>query len=224
MFLTFAIALFILCMKPGPDMAAVISRALNDGFGAASALIFGTITAELIYLWAVSYGFFIFADHIDLMQLVFQSIGAALFIYLGVKGFFNLDSGIIKQQKQKEAALAEYAEDIRDYIHIESRPQSSKIANFTTGLMVCLGNPIIMLFYATAYPAMIDLTDYKIFVIYICSLLVIFCNGGPLFVIAYMAGKMRHLLKNEKTVRIINSATSLIFVIIGLIIGFSAIF
>lgn len=223
MFLTFAVALFILCIKPGPDMAAVISRALNDGFSAAAALIMGTIIAELIYLWTVSYSFFVFTDHIDLIQLIFQGVGAVLFIYLGAKGFFSLDSGIIKQRQQKEAELEQYAEDIRDYIHLEDRPQSSKIANFTTGLMVCLGNPIIILFYATAYPAMIDLTDYKTFVVYICSLLVILCNGGPLFVIAYMAGKMRHLLKNKRAVRIINSTTSTIFVIIGIIIGFSAI-
>ncbi|HCK33515.1 MAG: hypothetical protein CMH32_07980 [Micavibrio sp.] len=222
MFSAFAIALFVLCMKPGPDMAAVISRSLSDGFGAAAALIMGTVVAELIYLWLVSYGYFAFADHIDLIQFIFQSIGATLFAYLGIKGLLNLNSGLLKQQKEKQVEKEALPKDIQGLVHYEHKT-TSVFANFMTGLTVCLGNPIIMLFYATAYPAMVDLSEYKYFVVYICSFLVFVFNGGPLFVIALIAGYMRNYLKNPQIIKTINLITSLIFIGLSITIGLSII-
>lgn len=226
MFITFAMALFILCMKPGPDMAAVIGRAMSDGFGSASCLIMGTITAELIYLWIVSYGFFILEDRLDLIQLVFQGIGALLFLYLGIKGLSNPNSGMIsKQEKEIQEQFAVYDKSIHEFIHVEAKSTAACLPNFMTGLMVCLGNPIIILFYLSAYPAIIDIThDFKPLVVYICSFLVIIFNGGPLFVIAALAGASRKLLKNEALVKGVNLVTSFIFIGIACLIVWDLIF
>lgn len=201
--LSFAMALLILFSKPGPDMIGITSRALRDGFYPAASMASGIVVAQWIYISVFTLGLQVLLPYMDFLQILFQSIGAALFIYLGVRGFANLDAGQWEQHKKKSRNAS-----IRD--------------NFLTGLMICLGNPIIILFYVSLYPGMIDLSEAPIEKALIACLLVLIFNGGPSYFIAWMAGRVRNTLKNPNVVRWLNIVTSSIMILIGFFVGLSA--
>lgn len=195
-------AFFLLFIKPGPDVIALVSRSLADGFKAGAALKCGNLLGHFTFIAFVALSYTIPTDIRIFMEIFFKSLGAALFIYMGFKGLSDLGSGQWKMRGESTPFLLE---------------------NFWSGLTISLGNPITFFFYVSILPTFINMATFSFNTyLYVCMIVVLF-NGGPAFLVAAMASKTKNLLKNKDTVLKINLVTSILFILLGLFIGSTAI-
>lgn len=192
----------VLFTKPGPDMIALVSRSLANGFKPAMALLAGTVVAQWVYIGFVFFSYSLSQDIILFIEILFKTIGAALFIYMGCKGLQHLESGLWQKRSNSKPFILE---------------------NFWSGLSICLGNPLIFFFYTALLPTFLNMATFSIYnLIYACIMVAVF-NGGPGVVVALMASRVRNILKNPGTLKNINLITSCLFILLGLFIGATAI-
>lgn len=195
-------AILLLYLKPGPDLIALISKSISDGPRAGIVLYFGGITAQCIYAGFAAFSYSFSPDIVLFLEILFKSLGAAMFIYMGIKGLQNLQSGKWKRVKVEKSELLE---------------------NYFTGLAIAMGNPIVFFFYTALLPTFINMAFFTIWhFIYVCVMILIF-NFGPAIITALLAGRVKEVLKDSDTLIKINFITSCLFILLGLFIGATAI-
>lgn len=198
------ISVAALSFKPGPGMAAIVTRSLRDGFWPAFCLSMGCTTIEMFYFLVAVFSFSIIDQIIGQIEIVLKIIGSSYLIYLGVKGLRNY-------KKQLE-------------VKANGKPsRKTLIESYMSGMAVTMGNPLVILFYAGVVPVIMDLSDLNFYAVLV-SLLIIF---GVHFVLLTMqcllAAQFRQFLTAPKAVQVVNIVMSSVMIAIGLYIAASLI-
>ncbi len=192
-YLTFAIAMMIYVVTPGPGVMAVIARALADGMAATIPHIMGIITGNMIYLLSSIYGLAWVAEQMGETFLVIKVLGGTYLVYLGIRLW----------RSNGEIAT------------LQDRRPKTVVATFFTGLMITASNPKAILFYLAILPAVIDIGTMNlqslIPVMIINSLVLIFILG----VYSAIASKVRQLFTNSKAMRKLNKGAGSIMITAG---------
>jgi len=136
--LAFAAALAVAVAIPGPGIFAVVSCALGRGLREALALIVGIIIGDLLYFTLAVLGLAALARSMGDFFVVIKLAGAAYLVWLGVK--------LWRQPPVVMSAAGEIAGQPRGF-------QRSLLG----GLMVTLGNPKTIAFYAGLLPTFVNL-------------------------------------------------------------------
>ncbi len=201
--LTLALAIALLTAKPGPGMLAIISRALTDGFASGFALALGIVTIQVVFFIVAALGFAMIEQHMLFISILLKSLGAAYLIYLGVKGLLNVESGLWKgpQGTGRTLTLSE---------------------NYMAGTAITLGNPFVILFYAAIIPSIMNLQALRWDDLVIAAAIIAGTNLSLLSLECLLADKAGSLLKNPPLVRRVNIGVSVVFIVIGLFLGLSA--
>lgn len=186
---TYAAALFVAALIPGPGITALVARALGQGFRTSYPMAFGLILGDLFYLTAVILGLAWIAQSFGLVFMAIKYLGAAYLAFLAWK-LWNTGMQI---------AVSE-----------ERRPLDA-LKCFLSGVTLTLGNPKAMLFYIGIVPVLLDLSkidleDYLILA-GTTSLVLIMVT------IPYMmlAGKARDWLAKPEKMRMLNR-TAAVFI------------
>ncbi len=195
----YAAGLLALFLTPGPVWLALLARALSGGFGSAWPLALGVVVGDVLWpllailgvSWAVSiYGGFLTALK-WLACLVFLGMGAT----------------ILRHRNDPVARDGRL-----------TRP--GRLAGFTAGLAVILGNPKAILFYAGMLPGFFDLRALTgADIAAICSL----SAGVPLLgnlLLSAGVGRMRRFLSSPRAVRRTNIAAGCLLLAVGAAIPF----
>lgn len=201
--LTLALAIALLTLKPGPGMLAIISRSLTDGFKSGFALALGIVTIQVVFFTVAAFGFAMIEQHMLFISILLKSLGAAYLIYLGVKGLLNVESGLWKGPQGGGKTL--------------SLPE-----NYMAGTAITLGNPFVILFYAAIIPSILNLEKLHWNDLVIAASIIAVTNLSLLSLEALLAEKAGTLLKNLTVVRRVNIGVSVLFILIGLFLGLSA--
>lgn len=90
----FAISIILLYVKPGPNQAMKITRALNDGFLPAWYFTMGATTTVAFYFVIASIGATMAQLILDSVGFYFKIIGGLFLLYLGYKGLSNIEKGV----------------------------------------------------------------------------------------------------------------------------------
>jgi len=122
---------------PGPGIVAIVARALGGGFRSALPAIAGTAVGDFVLMTLSVLGLALIARMMGSLFLVVKLAGAAYLVYLAYK-YWTARTG----------ALAE-------------APQVSASRGFTAQLMVTLGNPKSITFFAALLPAVVDLHSLR---------------------------------------------------------------
>lgn len=130
--LTFTIGMVILSATPGPGVFASVSKAVGENFKASLFFISGLVLGDIIFLILALIGMSAIATLLGEFFFVIKLIGGCYLIYLGIK-MFNSKNNFISETKKTT--------------------KGSK--NFLAGLLVTLGNPKAILFYASVVPTII---------------------------------------------------------------------
>ncbi|MBJ3763150.1 LysE family translocator [Maribius pontilimi] len=193
----YAAGLFALFLTPGPVWVALLARALSGGFHAAWPLALGVVVGDVLWPLAAILG-----------------VGWAVSVYGGFLGvlkwvaclvFLGMGAAILRHRD------ADIGRDSR-----LTRPGMG--AGFVAGLVVILGNPKAILFYAGMLPGFFDLgglTGWDIAVI--CGL----SAGVPLLgnlVLALSVARVRRLLASPTAVRRTNTVAGILLICVGLAI------
>jgi threonine/homoserine/homoserine lactone efflux protein len=198
-FLSFTFALFILAIKPGPGIFTFVVQTMRHGLWNGYGYALGLVTGESAYFLLAAGGFALIPDLQLFLQILCQSIGAVLLIWLGIKGLQDSTSDIQPADHDKKA--------------------KGFIAGYLIGLMITLGNPLAMIFYLSFVPAFFGnfIGHPELFLIGIGAIALV--NIPLYFTAGWALMRFGNFMKNPTLVRRMNIASSLLMIGLGLFIG-----
>ncbi|MGB7432771.1 MAG: LysE family translocator [Ahrensia sp.] len=181
-FVTYAVALSIAAVIPGPGIIALVARALGSGFRPTMPMLLGIIAGDVVYLGAAIVGLAWIATQFAVVFTVLKYAGAAYLFYMAW-GFWR--SGITAET-------------------IQARKAQGGWASFTAGLLVTLGNPKAIIFYMALLPNLFDLAlirpaDFAILIVLTTIVLLV-----TLTPYVALAGRARQLLQTPKALLVMN--------------------
>ena len=183
---TYALALFVVALIPGPGITALVARALGTSFPESLAMAVGISLGDIVFLTAVVLGLSVVAQTFGFVFLVIKYAGAA---YLAWMAYKIWTSGIVRTD-------------------VAASRRASLWQAMLSGLMVTLGNPKAMLFYLALVPTLIDITritftDYLVLVA--VSVAVLLVVTVPYIM---LATKARDLLRHPSALKRLNKASA----------------
>jgi len=198
--LTFAIAVGALAIKPGAGMMMVMSRSIAGGWPACLAFVSGFCVVSLLFLGFVVLGYRFVAVDMTFISILIKSLAAVYLIFMGIKGLQTAQDELILQKTKVEG--------IWD--------------NFSSSVMLTLSNPLTIVFYAGILPTVLDVQSMTTYEIAIIAMVII--AVGFAVAIAYCAPLILFRYKFEqKSLKGLKIFSSLILILVGLYIGFTAI-
>jgi threonine/homoserine/homoserine lactone efflux protein len=200
--LLLAIAISLLCFKPGPGMMTIISRALNSGFLPAFFMVLGIVTIEALYFVLSITSYSIIEAHADLISNTTKSFAVVYLLFLGIKGLSNakLKGNEVTANVGKKAQLAE---------------------NFTAGAIVTACNPYVILFYAAVVPGILDVTNMTMSDHMTAITAITLINLVLLSSQALLASHIKGLFKKPELIIRINQFSSICFIGIALFMTYT---
>jgi len=102
---SFAIAIFVLAVTPGPGVFAVISRSLASGFKTTLLMVAGCVTGDIIFLLFAIMGMSVIAQTMGTLFLLVKIAGAAYLIFLGIKIWISKPVPVSRQQINGKKAV-----------------------------------------------------------------------------------------------------------------------
>jgi threonine/homoserine/homoserine lactone efflux protein len=198
--LAFAAALAIAVAIPGPGILAVVSCALGRGLREALALIMGVIIGDLVYFTLAVLGMAALARSMGEFFIVIKLAGAAYLIWLGIKLW-----------RQAPTALSSPGTAVT--------PPLGFRRSMLGGLIVTLGNPKSIAFYAGLLPTFVDLQKLSAGDALAMSLIVVLVVGAIPAAYAAVAAGSRRFLNQPSRLRIINRAAGTMMIGTGVAVA-----
>ncbi|MCF8062041.1 MAG: LysE family translocator [Deltaproteobacteria bacterium] len=194
-YLALAGALLVFSAAPGPCVIALTARSLSAPLPSAMLMASGMMLGDLVYASAALLGVAAVGQALGEFCYVIRIAGAVYLIVLGVRAWIHRP------------------EAVRD-IPPPSRTRGSR--DLASGLMLCLGNPKVILFYAGFLPAFIDLTLLEpldgLGVLATVALVV----GGVLLANAVLASRVRRWFTSRRSMRILHRGSGTVMIGAGL--------
>lgn len=193
----YAGALVLLFITPGPVWLALIARAVSGGFSAAWPLAFGVIVGDVVWVLAALLGVSWLVQEIDGAMTLMRWVACAIFLWIGIS--------LIRDPAGPEQN--------------RRLMRSGRLAGFTAGAAVAVGNPKSVLFYVGVLPGFFDLTRIgppDIAVIVAMSALIPLAGN---LCLALFVDRMRRFLTDGRAVRRLNIGSGLLLMGVGLAIA-----
>jgi threonine/homoserine/homoserine lactone efflux protein len=134
-YLTYASALAIAAVIPGPGVAALVGQALGQGLRAALWFLIGITLGDVAYLTIAVLGLAALTSVFAGALVVIKAAGGAYLVFLGYR-FWTSQSGLIAVQRATRA---------------------SDLKTLSSGFALTMGNPKTIVFYLALLPAVMDL-------------------------------------------------------------------
>lgn len=198
-FLVYAGAMAVLFLTPGPVWVALTARALSNGFHGAWPLALGVAVGDAVWPLLAIFGLGWFASACGDLLVMLKWVACLIFLVMGVL--------LLRQGPQTLSA--------------DNRLMRPGVwSGFTAGLLVILGNPKAILFYAGMLPGFFDLqnlTGWDIAGIVGISMVVPMLGN---LILGLFVGRVRRLLSSPGSLRRINTLSGCLLIGVGLLIPF----
>ncbi|MEO0543049.1 MAG: LysE family translocator [Pseudomonadota bacterium] len=181
-FATYALALAVAAVIPGPGVIALVANALGAGFRHTLPMLLGLTLGDVVYLAAAVLGLAYLANTFGAAFVVIKYCGAA---YLAWMAYKMWRAGITEKT-------------------VEANAGRNGFATFGAGLFVTLGNPKTIVFYLALLPNLMDLsavTPIDFAVLIALTFAVLMVTMTPYIL---LAGKARSLLQTPRSLRLMN--------------------
>ena len=132
---TFAAALFVAALAPGPGIAAIVGRVLVRGRKGAMAMCMGMMLGDVVWLSMAVFGLAVIAHSFASIFVAVRYAGAAYLLYLAWR-MWTAPAGSL---------------------HLPAPAGERAGRLFLGGLAVTLGNPKTIVFYLALMPNLFDL-------------------------------------------------------------------
>lgn len=194
--LALSAALLVLAATPGPGVFAALARALASGMGPALAVIAGIILGDLAYLLLAIYGLTALATGLGDMFIVVRIAGGLYLIWLG----YRL-----------------WTAPPRPLDAVE--PNRRRGRDTLSGLVITLGNPKVILFYAGFLPTFIDPAALSTLDTTLVAGTVVLVIGGTLITYCALAARARRLLRSPEALRRLNRGAGAMMIGAGAVVA-----
>ncbi len=192
---SFAIAIFVLAVTPGPGVFAIISRSLASGFKTTLLMIAGCVTGDIIFLLFAIMGMSVIAQTMGTLFLLVKIVGAAYLIFLGIKIWVSKPVPAHLQQINGKKAIG--------------------YGNYLSGLGITLANPKVILFYCGFLPTFMDLPSMTGFDIIIVTMVLAMVLSVVLISYAYLASSARLFFSSPRSVKWLNRTAGTVMISAG---------
>ena len=172
---------------PGPDIVAILARALSHGFKNTLALISGILFGHALWTVAAALGLVVLVQTLGSAFVVIKFAAAIYLIYLA----WNL------WNSHTEATLSS-ADNSND-----------RRSGFISGLLISLSNPKAMIFFGTVMPTVLPIANLTVLQL----VFVLFLSTTTMFIVfgawAAVASRARIALQNASSRRALNRGSAL---------------
>lgn len=189
------VVMAVLALVPSTSVALVIARSSTAGFLNGGAAAAGIVVGDLIFVFLAVMGMAVIAEMMGSLFLVLRYLAGAYLIWFGIS--------LLKLKSTVKLADS-------------GRSVSTLSASFLSGLLLTLGDVKAVFFYASLFPAFVDLTTIKTLDIAIIIVLTIVAVGGIKLGYAYSARKLVSFARGSKSERAVKVTAG------GLMIGAGA--
>ncbi|RAU19509.1 LysE family translocator [Nitrincola tibetensis] len=172
----------MLALVPSTSVALVVARSSTAGFLNGAAVSVGIVLGDLVFVFLAIFGMTALAEVMGGFFLILRYIAGAYLIWFGIS--------LLRSKARVQVPAG--------------RSVSSLSASFLTGLIITLGDVKAILFYASLFPAFVDLATLKTSDVIVISLLTVMAVGGVKLFYAYSASKIVSLpsvLKSQHKVQ-----------------------
>jgi threonine/homoserine/homoserine lactone efflux protein len=190
--LAFLFGMIILSATPEPGVFASVSTALSKGFKSSLLFIGGLVIGDIIFFMLAIIGMTAISKMMGQFFFIVKLIGGLYLVYMGFE--------IIRHRK--------------DEIVIKN-DKSARYKTMLSGLLVTLGNPKAILFYASIVPTIIDITIINPYEI----MAIIFMISAISFIVVgfycYLAVMSKSILLKKEYQRRVNISSGVIMITAG---------
>lgn len=201
------IALFLgvmaLAAKPGPGMVTVATKALSEGLLSVLSFMVGTNLVKILFFLVVVFGFHYLEQQILFLSILIKALAATYLIWTGIQGLQNFSISLPDNTKKIEA--------------------QGFLKNFTLGFVMTLSNPFDILFFAGVLPSIIGGVTIDSFDLILASLFVIILADSIVALSYAVPLALSRRFFNYEIFRKLNLISSVVIIVIGLYIGYTAI-
>ena len=197
-YLVFLVAFAASAAAPGPEIAALVARALAGGMLASLPLALGIVLGKLLMLTAAIVGLAALVDLLGPLFAVLKYAGAAYLIWLGVRRWRGAG---------RAPALSGGAEPVRLGVDVG------------LGLAMTLSNPIAILFYLALLPGVVDIAGMTLNGYAMFCLIVVGVMAAVTIVYGIMAEAVRKVFSSPGSKAGLDRATGAMLVGAGTLIA-----
>ena len=193
----YAGALAILFLTPGPVWVGLIARSLSGGFHAAWPLALGVVVGDVMWsllaIFGITWVLSVYGGFLEALKWV----AAIMFVVMGALVIRSADKQIDTDSRLTRPGMW---------------------AGFVAGLVVILGNPKAILFYAGMLPGFFDLTRLTALdIVIIATLSMVIPLIGNL-AMALFIDRARRLMQRPAALRRMNITAGVLLICVGLVI------
>ena len=188
------LATFIFAITPGPCTMAVLATSSTRGVIAALYFIVGGVLGDLIYLSVAIFSLGVLFGYVEPLIFYVKIIGGVYLIYLGYRCF-----------------VAQVASATVDY-------PGSGIRQFSAGLLVCISNPKVIIFYLSFLPLFVDLGSLNLASGVELMLVIGLTVTSALLLITFMGNQLRKLMSSPHSLRWLNRCSGVMLIGVGLVV------
>lgn len=160
-------AMATLALVPGTSVALVVATSSVTGVSRGIAVTAGIVLGDLVFVFLAILGMASLAELMGGLFMVVRYVAGVYLVWLGVSVIRSRPSSSPK---------------------VPVKPAPTLLASFLSGLLVTLGDVKAIFFYASLFPAFIDLTAVGASDIVIICVLTIVAVGGVKLGYVYFAG------------------------------------
>jgi threonine/homoserine/homoserine lactone efflux protein len=196
--ITFSLAMLILAATPGPGVFASVSQSLSSGFRSSFNVIAGIVAGDILFLLLAIFGLSAIARMLGDLFFIIKICGGAYLIWLGWKMW--------------------RADPTASDLNLKNGTRTG-YQRFLGGLLITLGNPKVILFYAGFLPTFVDLTCLKFADIILIITLIAVILTGVMSVYSYSAARARRMFTSTRAIRNLNRGAGTVMIGTGVVIA-----
>lgn len=205
-FLAVFLATVVLVLKPGPYVITISSLIASGDWRKVASFWFGSITGGTVLYLSLLTGLSIISEfNLGFLFFLLKTIAATWFIWFGIRGLmaYQIDEAEIEEQKDKFNGRTFFQ-------------------NFGGGFILTMSNPYDIVYVTTVIPALVNQTVFSLFDIFAIRVAVISADFLTLMVYILPVLYFKTKIKGDG-LKYLNYATSIIMILIGLYVGYTAI-
>lgn len=188
-------ALVTLALVPSASVALVIARSASAGFLNGAAVAGGIVAGDIVFVILAIVGMVALAETMGSFFLVIRYLAGVYLIWFGISLMRSNPSFHLKESGRSVSTLS---------------------ASFVSGFFLTLGDVKAIFFYASLFPAFVDVVTIEAADITILVMLTIAAVGGVKLAYAYFATSLVTFARNLKAERTVQKTAG------GLMVGTGA--
>ncbi|MCI5060044.1 MAG: LysE family translocator [Alphaproteobacteria bacterium] len=201
--LTYAMTIATLAAKPGPGVVAVVSRTLARGKIGFITYMSGAVLGELVFLGIVALGIVVLDDELLFISFLLKALASVYLIYLGIKALLQQEEIKLGKEEPSEA--------------------QNNWNDFSTGLMLTLSNPFVIIVFGGLIPGMIGDQGMTLSLFLVLAAITAIVQVSIDFLYCLPAMISRKFVTTN-TLSKLRVAAGIAMILIGLYLGYSMLF